>query len=329
MRPIVCRGHTRPLTRVKYNRDGDLLFSAGKDKNLKVWYSHNGELLGSYEGHNGVVWDIDISFDSNMLLSGAADNSATLWDVETGTKLFSWTTNSPVRCVEFAMGDEMALLVTDSAMGYPCTICVVEIKDDVQQIPAEPKSLILLEGISKVTAARWGPLNKHIYTGHEDGSLSMWEPMTGERVKHLKAHTKPITDLQFSYDKTYFITSSKDSTARLYDTKLNLLKTYITPRPANSAAIHPLKEHVIVGGGQEASQVTTTSNKEGAFEARFFHKILEQEIGRVKGHFGPINTIAISPDGKGFTTGGEDGYIRIQHFDPDYFRFKIDPSEEH
>ena len=47
-----------------------------------------------------------------------------------------------------------------------------------------------------------------------------------------------------------------------------------------------------------SSQVTTTSTQTGKFEARFFHLIFEEEFARVKGHFGPINTIAIHPDGK-------------------------------
>jgi translation initiation factor 3 subunit I len=47
---------------------------------------------------------------------------------------------------------------------------------------------------------------------------------------------------------------------------------------------------VLLGGGQEAMDVTTTSLRQGKFETRFWHKVLEEEVGRVKGHFGPINT---------------------------------------
>lgn len=45
-------------------------------------------------------------------------------------------------------------------------------------------------------------------------------------------------------------------------------------------------------------EVTTTTTKAGKFDARFYHLILEEEIGRVKGHFGPINSLAFHPDGK-------------------------------
>ena len=40
---------------------------------------------------------------------------------------------------------------------------------------------------------------------------------------------------------------------------------------------------VVLGGGQEARDVTTTSARAGKFEAQFFHSIFKDELGRVKG----------------------------------------------
>jgi hypothetical protein len=67
------------------------------------------------------------------------------------------------------------------------------------------------------------------------------------------------------------------------------MKTYISDTPLNSASITPKKDFVILGGGQAAMDVTTTSARQGKFEARFYHKIFEEEIGRVRGHFGPLS----------------------------------------
>ena len=74
--------------------------------------------------------------------------------------------------------------------------------------------------------------------------------------------------------------------------------------------------------------VTTTSARQGKFEARFYHKIFEEEIGRVRGHFGPLNYVAVDPTGKCYCSGGEDGYVRVHHFDPPYFDFKFEVERE-
>lgn len=46
MRPLSLKGHDRALTRVRFNREGDLLFSAAKNKLPCVWYQENGERIG-------------------------------------------------------------------------------------------------------------------------------------------------------------------------------------------------------------------------------------------------------------------------------------------
>merc|ERR1712226_1688020 len=118
-------------------------------------------------------------------------------------------------------------------------------------------------------------------------------------------------------------TASKDTTSRLFDMKtLEPLKLYKTERPVNSAAISPLHDHVVLGGGQEAMQVTST--RIGKFDSRFFHLVFEEEFGRVKGHFGPINSVAFHPDGKSYTSSGEDGYLRVHYFDQSYMDFNCE-----
>ena len=141
-------------------------------------------------------------------------------------------------------------------------------------------------------------------------------------------HNKQIKDMQLSHDGMMLITASKDTTARLWDiTNLEALKMYKTDRPVNSAAISPLVDtypHVVMGGGQEAMDVTTTSSRIGKFDARFFHLVFEEEFARVKGHFGPINSICFHPNGRGYASGGEDGYVRVHVFDDAYYQFKFD-----
>eukprot|EP00180_Rhodochaete_pulchella_P001658 Plantae.Rhodophyta-Rhodochaete_pulchella.ctg25023.p1 GENE.Plantae.Rhodophyta-Rhodochaete_pulchella.ctg25023~~Plantae.Rhodophyta-Rhodochaete_pulchella.ctg25023.p1 ORF type:complete len:189 (+),score=33.03 Plantae.Rhodophyta-Rhodochaete_pulchella.ctg25023:74-568(+) len=163
-------------------------------------------------------------------------------------------------------------------------------------------------------------------TATEDANVTKWDVETGKAVQSIEAaHKLTVTDLQFSADFEQFVTSSKDMSVKLWDTRdMRLLKEYKTDRSINSAAISPIFDHVIVGGGQDAAAVTTTGDREGKFDAKFMHKIYTEEFGRVRGHFGPINTVAVSPSGRQFVTGGEDGYVRLHTLDPDYFTKEYD-----
>lgn len=58
-RPILLQGHERSLNQIKFNREGDLLFSCSKDNVVNAWFAHNGERLGTYDGNGGSVWSID------------------------------------------------------------------------------------------------------------------------------------------------------------------------------------------------------------------------------------------------------------------------------
>ena len=76
-------------------------------------------------------------------------------------------------------------------------------------------------------------------------------------------------------------------------------------------SVGPNRIAEVAGGGQEAMSVTTSGADAGKFESRFYHMVFGNELGRVKGHFGPINTLAFHPDGQSFTSGAEDGYLRL------------------
>lgn len=71
----MLQGHERAITQIKYNREGDLLFSAAKDSKPNVWWSLNGERLGTFNGHGGVVWCLDVDWQSINLITGGGDSS--------------------------------------------------------------------------------------------------------------------------------------------------------------------------------------------------------------------------------------------------------------
>lgn len=67
------------------------------------------------------------------LITGSADQTAKLWDVETGTQLYTFNFDSPTRSVDFSVGDKLAVITTDPFMELTSAIHVKRIARDPSQ----------------------------------------------------------------------------------------------------------------------------------------------------------------------------------------------------
>lgn len=321
----MLQGHERSITQIKYNREGDLLFSCSKDLKPNVWWSLNGERLGTYNGHQGAVWSLDVDWCTSKLITGSGDMTTKIWDVEFGKVLASIPAKSSVRTTNFSYSGNQAAYTTDKAMGQNCELFIIDVRTADSSLSHQDPVLRVPILQSKVTSMLWGALDETIITGHENGHICLYDVRNGKQINSINDHTSSINDMQLSKDGTMFVTASKDTSAKLFDSEqLICLKTYKTERPVNSAAISPILDHIVVGGGQDAMEVTTTSSRAGKFDSRFFHLIYEEEFARLKGHFGPINSLAFHPDGKSYASGGEDGFVRVQVFDNSYFEYMFE-----
>lgn len=254
-----------------------------------------------------------------------------MWSVQTGECLQTFPHRGPVRGVHWAEDNRRFATVSDPFVEHNAKISIFDIeRDDTSpileiDIPKEGAG-----GTKRVNATNitWTYLNEHLLVTFDNGVVRLYHPETGEMVEQMKWHDKKINRVQFNQDKTLCITSSADFTSKLYDAVYwKHLKTYKTDRPVNDAVISEHKDHILLGGGQEAMSVTTTAGKVGKFETRFFQLVYEEEFGTVKGHFGPINALAINPNGLNYASGAEDGYVRLHHFDKSYLDMK-DPVPE-
>jgi len=316
--------HEKPITDIKYNATGDILFTSAKVMNgsINVWWANNGERIGTYDGHKGAIYSIDVNHDSSLLISGAADTTAKLWEVETGKELMTTQHLNGVRWVSFSHGGERFLTVTDQSMEKVPEVNIYRIaRDRRDQSNRSIQNFQVPLKHHKVHQALWGWHNESIITANSDGTVRVFsaEKSPGKELQTLQLHSSAVMSIQF--DKYYgtFLTASKDGSAKLVDTRTyQVVKEYHTGRPLNSGAISPLMDHVILGGGEQADTVTTSASISTQFRVRFYHTIFCEELGSVTGHFGPVNALTFNPDGRSFASGGEDGLVRLHYFDSSY-----------
>jgi translation initiation factor 3 subunit I len=189
MIPILLQAHTRSLTKIMYNSTGDLLFSASKDSVPNVWWSHNGERLGSFHGHEGVVWSMAVSGDSQLLVTGSGDNSARVWQVNGGKQVACISTETAVRAVALSQNDKFLGLVTDATMGRPAKLLVYSFPELklVREIECG------VDGKGKPTVLAFTDGNEALITGHHGGTLRSWD-LAGAVLGEFKAHPDVIRD---------------------------------------------------------------------------------------------------------------------------------------
>lgn len=75
--------------------------------------------------------------DSTRLLTGSADSSAKLWDVETGANLFTFKHKAPCKAVAFSLGEGLAAIATDPFMTTTPAIHLVRIAEDASEQSAD------------------------------------------------------------------------------------------------------------------------------------------------------------------------------------------------
>ncbi len=314
---------------------------------MNVWDAETGELLGTYD-HNSAIYGFDVTRDSELLVTCAADGLR-IFRVATGELILFHEVRAIMRSVEWnhdPQGQNYLLTANDNFKDIlPQAVTIWEWDAEGNQLT---KELEITEGFGgKLSQAIWGHFDAEIVVLDDCGSITVYSG-EGEQLFFIdQAHFSSIKRGHFSHDYRLFVTAGEDMRIKVWNPiTWTEVVCFVSDRIINDAALHPFyrggqiapdflpaacpmskshqlieftKQHVIAGGGQKASEVTTTGAQEGRFEALIFHVVQGEELGRVRGHFGPINSIAWHPRGTGYVSGGEDGYVRLHKFDEPYF----------
>lgn len=180
MRPYLLKGHERPLTQVKYNREGDLVVSCAKDLQPCLWFADDGTRIGTYEGHNGAIWSCDMDIDSTRLITSSADQTVRIWDLPTGKELHQIKMGEPCRACHLSVGEQLLAFTTDSFIGAPPQIHIVNVdmEDPASSSPKPNFSIECPKG--RVTRVYWIEQNRTLITSHDGGWVSARESGGGD-----------------------------------------------------------------------------------------------------------------------------------------------------
>lgn len=285
--PITCTGHSRPVVDIAFSditEDGSYyLISASKDGKPQLREGGTGDWLGTFEGHKGAIWAVDISFNGTRAATGAADFAANYWDAETGDCVASCAHSHIVKTV--SLNHDTNLLLTGTARSKLSIF-------DVRQ-PQSPIEEYEGHNGGSIRGSQFVTNDNFFISCGEDMQLKMWDRRANRELK-TQTFDQPINGMSL---KEEVVTVAYGTCVALYDTSFELLRTHTLPCTVNCASLH-LDQRYFVCGGDDMNVY-----KVGI------------ETGRVlesyKKHFGPVHCIRYSPDGELYASGSEDGTIRL------------------
>jgi hypothetical protein len=258
---------------------------------LLVWYLvhrvHGAPAL-TLSGHQHNVNSVAWSPDGKRLATGSQDNTAKVWDAETGKELL--TLSGHVNGVSsVAWNPDGKRLATGS-------------DDSTAKVwdAGSGRELLTLSGHSSyVRSVAWSPDGKRLATGIDDSTAKVWDGETGKELLTLGGHSGSVDSVAWSPDGKRLATGSWDETAKVWDgeTGKELLTLSGHGLPVASVAWSPDGNRLATGSWDKTAKVW--DGKTG------------KELLTLSGHSDCIESVAWSPDGKRLATGSRDNTAKV------------------
>lgn len=323
VKPIALHGHMKPVTQIRYNREGDLIFSSGKDGIISCWRTTTGERIGTYGGHSAIA-GIAVNCSTTLLASAGFDTKTNIYHAETGKIVGNIDHMAPCRAVGFSYDDRILFCVTDKKMRQEGKIHFFNLQDHLSRgveatVKLNPFSEFKMPGGDVISYAEFGPTQETIYFGMENGTVGIIDVEKQALIRSARPHKEGEEVVRLHFDSNFYtvITASKDCTAKLLDPRtLQTIQTYQSDYPVNDASVSPISDHVIIGGGIDAQEAARTAT--GGFSIRFHHKIYENELGSTNCHFGTVTGMQFHPTGMQFASCAADGFVKLYPFGEGY-----------
>ena len=323
-----------PITDIMFNKDNDLLFSASKDRNITLWSSEYGERIGTYY-HGAAIYSMDIDDQSKYLISSDSTGFVYIWEASNGEIIhkFSLDKLPLIHSVNFNYkNDLISVGYGGRSAGSDSCIDIYKFADLLQKKEKTKPIKQILIPKDKISKTRWFDLGKSLIATSEKGVIYKYDYESKNLLLQKKVHDNIIMDMDISPKEELILTASKDGKAKVINPDTFDIMSELFPqnpvRNINACKFNPLissddekivKYHAFIAGGQESRDVTTTASKKGGFETLIYDCMFGQELGAILGHFGPVNSLAISSDGELLASGSEESSIRVHRINNDEY----------
>ncbi|MCO6490122.1 MAG: hypothetical protein J5I98_17045, partial [Phaeodactylibacter sp.] len=295
--------HSDWVNAVAFSPGGQYILAGGRD-NQAILSSIEGKEAIRLAGHEGEVQSVAFSPSGDTLLTGSWDGKARLWDKEGNLlKVLSGHEDRILSAV-FAPGGEQVLTSSRDA-----TAAVWDLDGNITARLAGHQY--------RVNAARWLGTGEYILTAGDDYRIKLWD-RKGRPIREYRGHSDHVNDIAASADGRWFVSAGADSTLRVWRVE-SKVKTYLGPHEneVSSLAFSTDGDYIFTASGSGAQQaVDAISDPTWDFDFGDFEGSAPQNaylwdkdgnlLATFEGHQEAITSVAVSPDGQRFLTGGED-----------------------
>jgi WD40 repeat protein/transcriptional regulator with XRE-family HTH domain len=279
-------------------QDNSELIALLSIRSMNIQYSPQGDaaLTGAasldyplqiFTGHSDGLYAVAYSPDGKSVLTGSTDETARLWDAETGAELRRFIGHTAaVEAVAFSPDGRFA-----GTGGLDATARLWDVKTG--------KELrTFTDAATDVFGVKFSPDGKTLLTGNGDGIARLWDVRTGALLRRFIGHTDQIWAVGFSPDGKTVFTGSTDKTARLWEM-------------VTGAQLHIFSHTDSVASGAFSPDGKTLLTTTFGGVAYLWDVETGNELHALTGHVGAIWASAYAPSGKYVATGGDDGTTRL------------------
>ncbi len=234
-------------------------------------------------GHTENIESIEFNHDGTRIVSSSYDNTAKLWDVESGKLLF--TLEDHTYSVNSAQFSPDSKRIVTASMDNTAKVWDSE----------TGQLLFTIEGHSEgVNYAQFSPDGKKIITTSLDKTAKVWDAENGELLFTIKGHKSYVNFAQFSSDGKIIATASSDNTAKLWDAENGKLLHSLNGHTGNvsTARFSPNCKTLVTASDDNTAKVWSTESGVLLFD--------------LDGHTSSVNSAQFSPDGKMIATASWD-----------------------